>query len=78
MPKRTNPFQHLIALLESSIHSKNISVAESVELKDKITGQLREVDIVIELSDSSHPLIIGVECRGGGENPRPASIEWIE
>ena len=64
MPKRTNPFQHLVALIEASIHVDFATVTESAELIDKTTGQLREVDIVINLSGLSHPLIIGVECRG--------------
>jgi len=78
MPRRTNPFQHLITLIEATTHTDSTTVGESVELEDKITGQQREVDIVINVSGSTHPIIIGVECKGGGCNPRPASVEWVE
>lgn len=78
MPKRTNPFQHLIALIEATTQAGSTSVTESVELEDKITGELREIDIVISSSGSSHPFTVGVECKGGGNRPRPVSVEWVE
>lgn len=78
MPKRTNQFQHLVALIETSLHDGNANVQESKELKDKITAKPREVDIIISVGNSVHDFTIGVECKGGLTSPRAATTEWVE
>ena len=77
MPKRTNDFQRLVLLIEKSIRPQGAKVTESKELIDRSTHEKREVDIVIELSDGIDTLVISVECKGG-ENPRRATVEWVE
>jgi hypothetical protein len=44
-------------------------------LPDRITGQLREVDIVIEAQASIYPILVGVECVA---HARKATVEWVE
>jgi len=82
MPKRTNRFQQLITLIEHSLQGQGANVFESRELIDRVTGQPREVDIVIERTSGTHSLVIGVECTGISDKKRgrlnPATIEWVE
>lgn len=78
MPKRSNEFQHLVALIEKAMRPHGAKVAESRELIDHVTNEKREVDVVIELVDGIHTMMIGVECKGGGEKPRRATVEWVE
>ena len=75
MPKRSNEFQHLVTLIERLLADPDARVTESKELIDRVTGELREVDIVIEWSDGVRDIVIGVECTA---TSRPASVEWVE
>jgi hypothetical protein len=79
MPQRTNRFQHLISTIESILATARpgTTVTESKELVDKITGDRREVDIVIETSDGVRDLIVSIECTGD-EHSRRATVEWVE
>lgn len=78
MPKRTNEFQQLIALIEASLNGGAATVQESRELVDKITGARREVDVVVSDKDAVHPILVGIECRGGLTSSRPVTVEWVE
>jgi hypothetical protein len=75
MPKRTNPFQQLVHLIEHQLAPYEATVTESKEFTDTVTGQQREVDIVIETKVGAHPFVIGIECR---DRKRPADAPWIE
>lgn len=75
MPKRSTPFQVLVELLEHQLAPRGAIVTASKLLRDSVTGQNREVDIVIEGTAGIHPMTIGIEVREGG---RPASVPWIE
>ena len=44
-------------------------------IRDHDTGELREVDILIEHMVAGHPLKIGIECR---DRSRKESVGWIE
>jgi hypothetical protein len=44
-------------------------------LADSRTGQLREVDVVIDGSAAGYPMLIGVEARDRG---RVADVTWVE
>lgn len=72
MPKRSNFFQKLIYALHKQL-SDTATVTESKLLKDKETGSLVEVDIVIESNVGGIPIVIGVECTS---KSRPATLEW--
>ena len=75
MPKRTNPFQQLVHLIEGQLVSHEATVTESREFIDQVTEQPREVDIVIETKVGTHPFVIGIECV---DRNRPMDAPWIE
>lgn len=75
MPKRSTAFQRLIAKIESQINSGDFEVTESKMLKDKITGNEREVDIVIEGKQGAHNFTTSIECT---ERTRKAGTNWVE
>jgi hypothetical protein len=75
MPKRTNPFQQLVHLIEGQLVSHEATVTESREFTDQVTEQPREVDIVIETKVGTHPFVIGIECV---DRNRPMDAPWIE
>ncbi|WP_458690898.1 hypothetical protein [Nocardia tengchongensis] len=77
MPKRSNLFQEVMAIVHAHINDDSVTVTESKELVDGITGQLREVDICIERDvPGADRVTIGIECR---DHPkRKQTIEWVE
>ncbi len=74
MPKRTNQFQQLVYAIHLQLVD-SATVTESKFLRDRMTGDEREVDIVIETGIGPYRPIIGAECRGCG---RRADIGWVE
>lgn len=74
MPRRTNVFQKLILLLNEQLLDK-ASVIESAELRDAVTGKLREVDILIQGNIGDYAATIAVECIDSG---RKADSTWVE
>jgi len=75
MPRRSNAFQDLVALIEKQLSPFGANVYESKLLRDRRSGQDREVDIVIETIAGIHPIRIGIEVI---DRSRPASTPWIE
>lgn len=75
MPRRTNDFQTLVAILEHQLAPAGAVVTESKMVPDRATGLKREVDIYIEYSVGHHPVTIGVECV---DKSRPADIFWVQ
>lgn len=73
MPKRTNEFQKVIHSIYLQLH-KDATVQESRFLVDGLTGEGREVDVVIETKEPGE-MLIGVECNG---EERPADVGWVE
>jgi len=74
MPRRTNEFQELIAVIETHL-DPGATVEESAMLRDRATGTTREVDICITGKVAGHTVIVSVECRSRG---RPADVTWID
>lgn len=74
MPKRTNAFQELVAIIHSKISSSG-QVTESLFMRDSITSEMREVDVVIKLTVANYDVYISVECR---DHKRPADVTWVE
>src|SRR5918994_4742947 len=75
MPKRTNSFQRLVAIVEDQLQPLGVEVTESKEFRDSVTGKLREVDIAIGTKVGVHSVTIGIECI---DHKRPAAVTWIE
>jgi hypothetical protein len=74
VPRRTNPFQTVIFLIQKHIAGE-ATVTESAELTDLVSGEKREVDVCIETQVANYAVIISLECR---DHARPQSIGWIE
>jgi hypothetical protein len=74
MPKRSNAFQKLVHTIYRQL-ADGATVTESKELRDRITGKLREVDVVIETPVAGSPMVISVEC---ASRSRRADVQWVE
>jgi hypothetical protein len=74
MPKRSNTFQKLIAAVHKAI-GHEWTVAESVELKDSLTGQNREVDVVAQSIIQGYSHVLSIECR---DHKRKADVTWVD
>lgn len=74
MPKRTNIFQELVAIIHSRLGS-GWTVSESMLLPDGITGEPREVDVVARATVAGYDIYISVECR---DHQRAADVTWVE
>jgi len=74
MPQRSNSFQKLVKILNERLDGSWI-VSESKMFTDSITGEKREVDIVIESKFGSHNIIISIECR---DHKRKCDTPWVE
>jgi len=74
MPKRTNIFQRLVKLLHDRLDA-NWVVNESEMLIHRLTGEEREVDIVLKYKLGTYDVIVSIECT---DNKRPASSTWVE
>ncbi|KAA8889883.1 hypothetical protein F3087_00705 [Nocardia colli] len=74
MPRRTNPFQELVAILTAHM-SAGAVVTESKMLLDLDTGQEREVDICVEQTVAGHLVRVCIECSSHG---RPRDVTWVE
>ena len=74
MPKRSNQFQRLVLLINRCL-AGNAQVIESAMLKDKITGESREVDVLISTDVSGYKVDIAVEVVARG---RKADATWVE
>jgi len=82
MPQRTNPFQRLIAMVVELLEDGE-EVRESVEFPDPVTGQPREVDIVVVRGKlNGQPVRIGIECvdhSNSEKKTKPkADVPWVE
>lgn len=74
MPKRSNQFQRLVALINQCL-AHDVLVTESKLIPDIITGESREVDIVLSGTISDYPVSIGIEV---SSKNRKADTTWVE
>jgi hypothetical protein len=63
VPKRINDFQALIALVERQLAASGVRVVESEMLADRLTGELREVDVCVHATVSGKDVTLALECR---------------
>jgi hypothetical protein len=75
MPARTNQFQGLVYEIERQLAPLGAVVTESAMLPERLSGELREVDILVSLDEGPHRLQIGIECQ---DKARPATKQWVE
>lgn len=74
VPRRTNQFQQVIHMIKDHL-ATDATVAESVELADSRTGDLREVDVVIESTQAGHDYTLSIECR---DHKRRQDVRWVD
>ena len=74
MPRRSNLFQEVVAIIHAHM-AEGAVVEESALLVNRLTGEQREVDVVIRSETAGHPFVIGVEASALG---RKASADWVE
>jgi hypothetical protein len=74
MPKRSNEFQRLVAML-TALSSEGATVHESVEVMEIASKTPREVDVVAVGKVAGHQSIVCIECR---DWKRPQDAQWVE
>lgn len=72
MPRRGRLFELLIARLESAI-APGLRIESPYYVADAVTGQRREIDVVVV--DAGGAPVLAIECR---DRKRPADVSWIE
>jgi hypothetical protein len=76
MAAQTNDFQQLIALINNQLAPRGARVIESLELRDEVTGDKREIDVAIEQTLNERTSIIALECR---DHPsKTPDVKWID
>lgn len=75
MPKRSNQFQRIVHAIVSKLAPSPATIRSCVELPERDSGTLREVDTVIEIGAGLSMVRVAVECR---ERGRRADVQWID
>ncbi len=75
MPRRTNPFQQLIAFIEQQLAQGGAKVTESASLTEYEGSSQREIDVLIEAEVNHHSVKIAIECR---DHKDPQDKTWID
>jgi (2Fe-2S) ferredoxin len=74
MPRRRNLFQDVVAIIHLHMAGGAV-VEESAMLRNRLTGEEREVDVVVRSQVAGHPVTVSVEATSGS---RRATVEWVE
>lgn len=74
MPPRTNAFQRLVTLLTATL-AGHARVTESAMLQDRVTGERREVDVLVVATTATYNVNLGIEVIAWG---RRADTPWVE
>ena len=74
MPRRTNLFQDVVAIIHRHM-AGDARVEESALLSHQLTGADREVDVVISSRVAGHDVVVSVEATKTGQ---PADVTWVE
>lgn len=76
MPKRSNAFQTVVAQIQKMLADHDsYGVEESALLTHVITGESREVDVVVTDTVAGVPITISFECTS---QKRRAGSQWVE
>ena len=68
--------ESLVSSLEKALaENPNVTVHSPMRLPDRTTGKLREHDVVLELKEGHHSLLIAIECR---DRSRPIGVPQVE
>lgn len=75
MPRRTNPFQGLVTLIQHAMSGTDIRVESPAMIPDTHTSKQREVDILVSGELAGIQLTVALECR---DHKDPQDITWID
>lgn len=68
--------ERLVASLEKALtKNPNVTVHLSKQLRDRTTGKLRQHDVVLELKEGHHSVLIAIECK---DHSRPIGVPQVE
>ncbi len=74
MPRRSNLFQQVVTIIHQHMAGE-ATVEESAMLPHRVTGELREVDVVVRARVAGHEVLVAVEATAAG---RRADARWVE
>ncbi|MCK1508464.1 MULTISPECIES: restriction endonuclease [unclassified Bradyrhizobium] len=76
MAKTGRDLQRLIRAIESArAAGQPIQIESPKRVRDKITGKLREHDVVLTITHAHHTMVVALECR---DRSRPIGVEAVE
>lgn len=73
--KKSREFELLTSRIEGALAPTGARIKSPDRIRDKITGQFREVDVSIRYNVGSVELLITIECR---DRSRIQDVNWIE
>lgn len=77
MPKRTNAFQELVTLIQEALVPVGATVTPSALVPAKTSGNLREIDVLVESAVGPYSIKIAVEAKDEGRKLDATKIEAI-
>jgi hypothetical protein len=76
MAKTGRDLQRLIRAIEGArAAGQPINIESPKRIRDKITGKLREHDVVLTITHEHHDLVVALECR---DRSRPIGVDAVE
>lgn len=75
MPRAGRKFEQLAQALEKYLANDGVTVESPGFLEDRITGQLREIDVLISRGIGHHKHLIAIECR---DRSTPIGVPDVE
>jgi hypothetical protein len=75
MAKSGKPYERLVAALERVLAATGVTIEAPAHLVDRITGELREHDVLLTLASGHHTTRIGIECR---DRSRKITVNDVE
>ncbi len=75
MAESWKEFEQLVARLESIFLNSDIKVTPNDHIPDKVTGEMRQIDISLRGSVGSVPILVIIECK---ELSRSVDVTYVE
>ncbi len=74
--KAGKSLERLVEFLEKTLaNSEGVQIESPKKMRDRLTGRLREHDVVITIKEYHHELTIAIECR---DRSRPMTVNQVE
>jgi len=75
-PKPGRDLEQLVESLERALTTNNcVSIESPCKMKDKVTGNLREHDVVLHIRQSHHCMDLAIECRDRNSKVKVSEVE---